>query len=123
MSTGSWLSNRPHRADFCNRGHLFDKGEPRTAREAKLAPETMALVRSLCSNHRGISHRIFLVYLGKKARKVNENKRERERDARKLQIAGLNQSIEMQTQNNETQYLRHQQELRALQDQVSGTRM
>jgi hypothetical protein len=67
----------------------------------------------------GLLTGIFLVYLGESARKVNENKHVQERDADKLQIAGLSQSIETQTQNNETQYLRHQQELRALQDQVS----
>ncbi len=62
----------------------------------------------------------LLVYFGEAAKKANETKHGQEREADKLQIAGLNQAIETQTQNNETQYLRHQQELHILQDQVTG---
>jgi hypothetical protein len=52
-------------------------------------------------------------------RTAAEKRHSDERTADKLQIAGLNQSIETQTRNNETQYTRHQDELHRLQDQLT----
>ncbi len=51
--------------------------------------------------------------------KKSDEKHKVERDSDKLQIAGLNQTIETEIKNNETQYARHQQELHRLQDQLS----
>jgi len=62
---------------------------------------------------------VVLIVFSSVGNKANEVKHAQERDTDKQQIAGLNQAIETQIQNNERQYLRHQQELLALRDQVT----
>lgn len=61
----------------------------------------------------------ILIYLSALSSKANETRHNQERDSDKQQIAGLNQAIETQIRNNETQYLRHQKELGSLHDQVA----
>jgi len=62
---------------------------------------------------------VILIYLSALSGKSNETRHSQERDSDKQQIAGLNQAIETQIRNNETQYLRHQKELGSLHDQMA----